>query len=404
MSCAGGCGPGCCGDDDAPIQVGTGAPRLVGSMKPGFSGARFASGFVEATMLSMTQATGRITPLSLMPGFVRLFEGGGVGVGGAFEGVLSPVTSGTQDYDLLIRAKRRFQMRKEGRARPRTVLGDSGGGSGFVVAESGDGGGWYYVESGGGIGVKNTCFWPHDAGQCDECPSNLCVCHNGSSLASQSKWQFFLEKEPPKAKGTPVIKSRIVVLALLYDDQGKQVGQVDIVNPPEYWVVVGKKAVKPDCHSVPPVLFDRCKRCRMELKVWCTLSLCMAEMPDNQSPDNPPPPFFQGPGGWSKHHGTGFGEATPYPKTKSRYMQDFTTPFNPGTISEVAGFGGGFEYETDPDHCAMCPTHTSRPDNPRDNPPKDGGGTPTDPPKAGGGTSTPRDWSMPEPKVGPVAY
>lgn len=87
MGCAGGCGPGCCGDDDATIQVASGAPRLMGAMEPGFSGAGFASAFSGANTLSMTQATGRVTPLSFMPGFVPLFDGGGVGGGGAGGGV-----------------------------------------------------------------------------------------------------------------------------------------------------------------------------------------------------------------------------------------------------------------------------------------------------------------------------
>jgi len=76
MAFEGGCGPGCCGDDDAPIQLESGAPRLVGETATDSFGGRPASAFGGTRMLSMTQVTGWITPASFQPNSIPVFEGG----------------------------------------------------------------------------------------------------------------------------------------------------------------------------------------------------------------------------------------------------------------------------------------------------------------------------------------
>jgi hypothetical protein len=55
-------------------------------METDLSGAQFAPSIGGANALSMTQATGRITPLSFMPGVIPVFEGGVVGPVGAGPG------------------------------------------------------------------------------------------------------------------------------------------------------------------------------------------------------------------------------------------------------------------------------------------------------------------------------
>lgn len=88
MACEGGCGPGCCGGSDgASTPIRGGAPQaIVGRVN--------SRGFREWTtprdslvpVLSITQATGRITPQSLAPWRIPAFEGGSattLGVRGA---------------------------------------------------------------------------------------------------------------------------------------------------------------------------------------------------------------------------------------------------------------------------------------------------------------------------------
>jgi len=90
MACAGGCGPGCCGEGVAAIQVGSGAPRIYDSGEPGIGRGRVASVYGAPSALSLNQATGTITPLSYMSGVIPLFEGGGVGGGAGMITQVSP--------------------------------------------------------------------------------------------------------------------------------------------------------------------------------------------------------------------------------------------------------------------------------------------------------------------------
>ena len=55
MACAGACGPGCCGDGDEAIQVGSGAPLAYGDSSPEIGKGRVASVHGVASALSVNR-------------------------------------------------------------------------------------------------------------------------------------------------------------------------------------------------------------------------------------------------------------------------------------------------------------------------------------------------------------
>jgi hypothetical protein len=362
MGCTGGCGPGCGGGDETPIQVGSGAPKRIATSAqfPGHAGIAILPERVRA--YSITQATGRLTPFSFPPERVPVFEGG----------------SEPSDQLAVIMGPALSEV-IEGPLSSSTVHNSPGK---EVTVKDGS-----WIQSGGSMGFINLCFQPHSRGDGCPGPNPSCIDHQGSRLVSTAWWKFFASiADPPKGM---YIRSDIEVMVSIYDCMDTLVRQFTRQVPPEYWGMDAKGVARfPDAHRYPHA-FDPYVKCRMDVSCTDKLRLVTLKLTD---PDAIVPfssGAMIGPGG--KTTGDAGGRKF-MPPDSDKWVDPFTGyQWDKGEITEteVPGYSATLEYHMTTPHCSPCEDLLAR--NPRVGriAPVTGGGTPTPPPSGSGGVPTP---------------